>query len=122
MSKRSEDYNLKLIPARVAEDFTAKATRMQQTFSSLADEMITLEESVRTILAGVTPATPVLLQSGYQALAKEMWGHIYRGSTGTMTQQWCDILTQKYIAYGLLDSTIAAIMLACFTLTATPNP
>ena len=43
MSKRSDDYVLKLIPTRVQEDFTAKLTTMRAGYGTVADQMVALE-------------------------------------------------------------------------------
>ena len=109
-----ENYTNKLIPSRVAEDFTNKKISMVATETGIFEDFLQLEGAVKEILAGETGPTSIQ-NIYYQAFAKRVWKVLRKHLGGSIALMEIGILKTQYTSKGLTGTVLQKIVDTIFS-------
>jgi hypothetical protein len=119
-NSRINNYTTKLIPARVAEDFTAKMPTMVSAETTQINQMTDIEDRVRGILA--TEAVISMAYPKYYAFSKEVYGlqrHLEGGNALITEVALCEA---KWTARGCTSAVLDTIRTSVFAIPAPLPP
>jgi len=116
---RLANYNSKLIPARVAEDLTAKKASMVAVEAVIFNQMTDIEDRTRGVLSSET--TLSVDYPKYYCFAKQVWKLQRKLGGGTALMDEVALVLAKWQARGCTNAILTKIRNDIFAISA-PTP
>jgi len=116
-TKRSTSYNEKVVPGTISLKLAARLPEMPTRYSTAVTSIAAMEQQVQGILNGIDPALPTIRYPFYLNFGREVWKKRNQGfADGALVKAATD-LSDKYVAYGCVLTTIQQIALDVFNIT-----
>ena len=110
----ANNYTGRLIPSRVAEDFTNKKPAMVSAEQAIFEAFERIEGAVKELLAGEI-SVHVIQNIYYQAFAKKIWKVMRTHLGGAIAVEEIAILKAQYTSKGMTGTVLQKIIDTIFS-------